>query len=131
MLKSILLVGAGSCIGGIVRYLLLLAIKSPGNGFPLGVLLVNLIGCLLIGIIYGVISRIPGDNSDVLLLLTTGVCGGFTTFSTFANDSIRLLQEHNWTSFGLYIGASVILGLLCVMAGYAIVHAISSTSAPI
>ena len=125
MLKSILLVGAGSFVGGIVRYLLLLLIKSPGHGFPLSVLLVNLIGCFLIGLFYGIFSRIPDSNRELLLLLTTGICGGFTTFSTFANDSLQLLQQQNWLASGIYIAVSVIGGILLTFAGYALVNVIS------
>ena len=123
MLKSILLVGAGSCIGGIFRYLLMLFIKPPHSGFPLGVLAVNILGCFLIGLFYGIFARTATSHHEWLLFLTTGVCGGFTTFSTFANDSIRLLQEQNWGSFGIYVLGSVLLGLAAVIAGYALVHA--------
>ncbi len=122
MLVSILLVGAGSFIGGILRYLLLLFIKTPSSGFPLAVFLVNVLGCFVIGLCYGIFSRLPDGNSHLLLMLTTGVCGGFTTFSTFANDSFRLLENHQWVQFSAYAGGSVILGILAVMAGHALVH---------
>lgn len=121
MIKSVLLVGAGSCVGGMLRYFLLSIMKTPSSSFPLGVLLVNLLGCLLIGVIYGIFSRMPNASTEILLLLTTGVCGGFTTFSTFANDGLLMIQQQNWLPFLIYLSISVIGGILAVVAGNAIV----------
>ena len=92
MLKSILLVGLGSCAGGILRYLLSLAVHPVRTGFPLATFLTNIAGCLIIGILLGVFSRNSSESSSLCLLLTTGFCGGFTTFSTFSNDALTLLQ---------------------------------------
>ena len=103
----------------------MLFIKSPHTGFPIGVLAVNILGCFLIGLFYGIFARTTTSHHEWVLFLTTGVCGGFTTFSTFANDSIRLLQQQNWGAFGIYITASILLGLGAVIAGYALVYAIA------
>lgn len=125
MLKSILLVGAGSCIGGIARYLLMLYIKTPSSGFPVAVLTVNLTGCFLIGLLYGLFLKFFPDNNDLLFFLTTGICGGFTTFSTFANESFQLLNTQNLGYLFLYVTCSVIFGIFLVWAGYGLVNLIT------
>ena len=120
LLKSLFVVGVGSFAGGSLRYLISVLMKSPVNGFPFGTLCVNLLGCLLIGVFYGFAARHPLMSQNTLLLLTTGFCGGFTTFSTFANESLQLLQSQNITAFAVYISASVILGIALVFCGYAL-----------
>lgn len=91
------------------------------NGFPLGTLAVNLIGCFIIGFIYAIFSRYDTTNNTFCLLLTTGVCGGFTTFSTFAYENIQMLQNGNIIGFIGYIVASVVLGIVLAALGYWIV----------
>ena len=120
LLKSLFVVGVGSFAGGSLRYLISVLMKSPVNGFPFGTMCVNLLGCLLIGVFYGFAARHPLMSQNTLLLLTTGFCGGFTTFSTFANESLQLLQSQNITTFAIYISASVILGIALVLCGYAL-----------
>lgn len=83
MIKSILIVGAGSFLGGAARYAVSLMMKNQGKGFPWATLTANLFGCLLIGILWGSFSRSSNDGSDLALFMTVGFCGGFTTFSTF------------------------------------------------
>lgn len=121
MIKAILLVGSGSFIGGAVRYLISAAMKGISTGFPWGTLSVNLLGCLLIGMLYGLFSRFSDTVSNWCLLMTTGVCGGFTTFSTFANDSLKMLQTGNTWGFIGYVTSSVIFGIALVSLGYFIV----------
>lgn len=121
MLKNILIVGSGSFIGGALRYALSLVMKGSCSGsFPLPTLLVNLIGCFLIGLLYGVFSRTSGVDSGWCLLLTTGLCGGFTTFSTFANESLKMLQTGNVTGFAAYVLISLAGGILCTFLGYCV-----------
>lgn len=117
MLKSILIVGLGSFAGGALRYIVSLLVR-PVSGFPLPTFIVNVVGCLLIGLLYGFFSRYLSTASHYCLLLTTGLCGGFTTFSTFANESLVLLQSGNWLTFALYVGLSIVLGLAAVFSGY-------------
>ena len=92
MIKSILLVGLGSCAGGILRYLVSLVLPPRGSGFPTATFIVNIAGCLLIGLLYGLFSKYSETPSALCLLLTTGLCGGFTTFSTFSNEAVAMLQ---------------------------------------
>ena len=119
MIKSILLVGLGSCAGGILRYLVSLALPPRGSGFPTATFIVNIAGCLLIGLLYGLFSKYSETHSA---LLTTGLCGGFTTFSTFSNEAVTMLQGGNIQMFLLYVIGSVICGILATLGGYALVR---------
>lgn len=122
MLKSILFVGIGSFFGGALRYAISLLMKNLcGLGFPWGTLLVNLLGCFVFGVIFALFGRYASVNSSWCLFLTTGVCGGFTTFSTFANEGMQMLQHGNWGSFVGYVTASLVVGLALVALGYWIV----------
>jgi CrcB protein len=119
MLKSLLIVGAGSFVGGALRYLISTYMKNIcGQGFPWGTLAVNLLGCFIIGILFAAFSKHSATDNAWYLLLTTGVCGGFTTFSTFANESVQMLQQGNTAGFGGYVVASIILGFLLIALGY-------------
>lgn len=122
MLKSLLIVGSGSFIGGALRYLISTHMKNISvTGFPWGTLAVNLIGCFIIGIVYAVFNRYNTTDNTFCLLLTTGVCGGFTTFSTFAYENMQMLQNGNIIGFIGYITISVILGIALAALGYWIV----------
>ena len=93
MFKTILLVGVGSFIGGISRYLVNVFVqKLYLTSFPLGTFLVNITGCLLIGIFFGLSEKGNLLKPEWLIFLTTGVCGGFTTFSSFSYESLALLK---------------------------------------
>lgn len=122
MLRSLIIVGAGSFVGGALRYLTSQLMKPVSAGFPWGTFCVNILGCLLIGLIYGLFSRYSSTSDDWCLLLTTGVCGGFTTFSTFCNESVTMVQNGSWSALILYVGGSLALGLLAVFAGHAITN---------
>ena len=125
MLKPLLIVGAGSFIGGAMRYLLSTLMKNVcGQGFPWGTLSVNLLGCFLFGVVFAVFSKNSSVDNTLYLLLTTGVCGGFTTFSTFANESVQMLQHGNISGFIGYVATSVIAGFLLLALGYWIVKAL-------
>lgn len=119
MIKSLLIVGLGSFCGGALRYYISTLMKSAcGQGFPWGTLSVNLVGCLLIGLLLGIFSRCGVQSNSWSLLLTVGLCGGFTTFSTFANESLQMLQSGNTLNLIIYILASVIVGIALVALGY-------------
>lgn len=119
MLKSVLLVGAGSFVGGALRYMISLLMKGTcGASFPWATLAVNLAGCLLIGIVYALFSRYASTSHALCLLLTTGFCGGFTTFSAFANEGVVMLQSGNTGVFFIYVLTSVVAGIALAALGY-------------
>ena len=120
MWKEILYVGAGSFVGGALRYVVSLILKYDG-GFPWATFTVNLIGCLLIGVLWGLFCRVPNVSQNLVLFLSVGLCGGFTTFSTFSKESLNLLQSGNYTAFCLYAFGSVAIGILAVAVGFAVV----------
>jgi CrcB protein len=115
---NILLVGVGGGVGSILRYLCQKWINEAyQHNFPLATFLVNIFGCLLIGILYGL-----GEKGNILspqtrLLLITGLCGGFTTFSTFAFENMNLLRVGDNFYFLLYALGSVVLGIAAVYIG--------------
>lgn len=118
MLKILFMIGSGSFIGGIARYLLSKFIQNNIlTEFPLGTFVVNTLGCLLIGIFYGIAERTDVMSAELRLFLTVGFCGGFTTFSTFANENIALLRDGNILYFALYTALSVFLGILATYFG--------------
>ena len=118
MLKSIIIVAIGRGMVGAFRFLLSKIIQgSVFTAFPLGTMTVNILGCLLIGIFYGLFDRGALLNPNLKLLLTVGFCGGFTTFSTFMNESLHLFRSDNILYGALYAGGSVFIGLLAVFVG--------------
>lgn len=119
MLKNILIVGGGSFVGGALRYLVSLLLRYNG-GFPWATFMVNLLGCMVIGLLWGVFSRFSNASQQLVLFLSVGFCGGFTTFSTFSKESLQLMQTGNWLYFSLYVAGSVLLGILLVAVGYQI-----------
>ncbi|MFR5871980.1 MAG: fluoride efflux transporter FluC [Alistipes sp.] len=90
MLRTLLFIGMGSFIGGIARFLLARWVQGgTGSSFPFGTLAVNVLGCLAIGLLYGIFERGNLMNPDLRLFLTVGLCGGFTTFSTLFTKTFR------------------------------------------
>ena len=118
MIKDIVLVGIGSGIGGICRYLISLSMGHLHGSFPWGTFAVNIVGCLLIGIIWGLTSRFQHLTPAFSLLLMVGFCGGFTTFSTFSKEGLTMLQTNNYVLFALYTLGSVVLGIVAVALGF-------------
>lgn len=118
MLKTLLIIGSGSFFGGIARYLTSKVVQNSfASAFPYGTMAVNLLGCLLIGLIFGISEKSNLFNDEWRLFLTVGFCGGFTTFSTFANENVTLLRDGNFLYFTVYTGLSVFLGLAAVFLG--------------
>ena len=117
-IRNIIAVGAGSFIGGIARYLVSLAMKGISKGFPWATVLVNLIGCLIIGLLWGFLSRNASESTSWGLFLTVGLCGGFTTFSTFSKEALTMLQTGQIWGFASYIAISILAGIALVAIGY-------------
>lgn len=117
-MKAALIVFAGSGAGGVLRYLVQKFFIDAGFvSFPLGTFIVNIAGCFLIGLFDALAEKHNIISSEWRLALTTGLCGGFTTFSTFANENINLLRNGDYTIFSTYLILSIILGLLAVVMG--------------
>ena len=122
IIKNILAVGAGSFLGGAARYLVSLAMKGFSKGFPWATLAVNLVGCFLIGLMWGVFSKNGTEGSNWALFLTVGLCGGFTTFSTFSKEALVMLQGGNVWGFAGYVAISLVAGIVLVALGYFLVR---------
>jgi CrcB protein len=124
MLKNVLLIGVGGFAGSVGRYLLSRLVElRVFTSFPLGTFAVNIIGCFIIGLLYGL--TIKGTATpEMRFLLATGFCGGFTTFSSFSMESLTLLQDGQlWFAF-LYIAGSLLAGLAAVWIGFLIIKTI-------
>jgi len=118
-MKALVLVTLGGGIGAACRYLVsALLMRGVVNGFPLATLVVNLSGCLLIGVWAGLADRYRWLEGDLHLWLVTGVLGGFTTFSAFGLESLHLMRRGEIVLAGIYVGGSVLPGLSLVMLGW-------------
>ncbi len=118
MFRLILIIGAGSFLGGVSRFLTSRFIQNHAvSTFPYGTFVVNILGCFLIGLFYGLLERGNLIDAEWRMFLTVGFCGGFTTFSTFANENISLLREGEIFHFALYASLSVFFGLITTYIG--------------
>lgn len=120
-MRELLLVGGGGFLGSVARYLLggVATQATAASRFPMGTLTVNVVGCLVIGVLSGVVEHTHAFSPSTRLFLFTGLLGGFTTFSAFAYESYFLGREHAWTLAAVNIGLQVVLGLTAVWAGHA------------
>ena len=120
-MKIILAIGTGSFIGGVFRYLLSQFIQTKFlSTFPFGTLTVNIIGCLLIGLVFGLSDR-GNMTQEWRLFLATGLIGGFTTFSAFSNETVSMLHDGQLWYASAYIFSSVIVGLIATFIGITII----------
>ena len=120
-MRALLAVGVGSFIGGVLRYVVAKTIQTTLlTTFPFGTLTVNIIGCFTIGVLFGISSR-GNLTQDWRLFLVTGLCGGFTTFSSFSQETFSLLRDGQYFYTGGYIAASVILGVFATIIGFSII----------
>ena len=118
-MKQLLIVGLGGAIGSIARFLVSkLNLHWHFWSIPMGTLTVNVLGSLLIGFIAGVSARTEVISPSMRLFLMVGICGGFTTFSSFTNENLTLMQNGQFLSVLLYTGFSIFFGFLAVYLGY-------------
>jgi fluoride exporter len=118
-MKQLLLVGVGGFIGSIARFLVQkLNLNWHVLSIPMGTLTVNVLGSLLIGFIIGVSGKSEIISPGLRLFLMVGICGGFTTFSSFTAENMTLMQNGQFATVLIYTGLSILLGFLAVYLGY-------------
>jgi fluoride exporter len=114
------LVFVGGGLGSLLRYALAAAWpKTASAGFPAAILVVNVIGCALLGVLVGHVAKTTHAQPALMAFVGIGICGGFTTFSTFAIDALELVRAGRAGVALAYVAASVVLGLSAAAAGYA------------
>lgn len=119
MLKNILLIGFGGFLGSVFRYFIsFLNISSSFFSIPVGTLLVNVLGSFFIGFLTGIADKSTVLTFEWRLFLMVGLCGGFTTFSTFTNENLTLMHNGQFLSVAMYTGLSIFFGFLAVYLGY-------------
>jgi len=117
-----ILVGIGGCLGSIARYWLSTAVNRYfAHIFPYGTLAVNILGCLLLGAVIGLVEHRQMFGLNMRLLLTVGILGGFTTFSAFGWETFDLLRNHQHLLALSNVVGNVVLGTLAVVAGWYVV----------
>jgi CrcB protein len=113
-------IAAGGAVGSVLRFLVGLLIQDrAGAGFPAGTLLINITGSFLVGLLLEYALATPAISREVRAMLTTGFCGGYTTFSTFSYETARLLQDGDYRRAGTYVGLSVVVSIAGTFAGFA------------
>ena len=119
-MKTLIIVFTGSGIGGVARFAVQSWVARVDQFvFPLGTFIVNIAGCFLIGLFYALGERGSLLTPEWRIALTTGFCGGFTTFSTFAFENMNLVRTGDYLYLGLYISLSILLGIAGVFLGIA------------
>ena len=119
MIKQILLIGTGGFIGSVARYFVSkLNLYFHFLDIPIGTLTVNVVGSFLIGFLTGISDKSTILSADLRLLLMVGLCGGFTTFSTFSSENLMLMHTGQFLSVLIYTGISIFLGFTAVYLGY-------------
>lgn len=122
-MKQLLIVGLGGFFGTMARYLVSrINVLENFLSLPLGTLTVNVSGSFLIGILTGLASKSELLSADMRLFLMAGFCGGFTTFSSFTNENLQLIQNGQFLSAAVYTIISLLLGFLAVFLGYAVTN---------
>jgi CrcB protein len=124
-MRILLIIGAGGFLGSVARYLSQQAIsKIIPVIFPFGTLAVNVVGCFLVGIIYGLAERTTAITPEWRFFLATGFCGGFTTFSTFSYEAYNLIREGQYIYLSLYITMSVIVGIFATILAVIVIRSL-------
>lgn len=123
MIRTLVLVALGGGIGSVLRYLVSKIVYKWFSAYiPMGTFAVNVLGCFMIGLFFGLAIKNASYQGDMRILLMTGLCGGFTTFSAFALENVNLLQSGEYMQALIYIVASVVVGLLAVFGGIVLVR---------
>ena len=117
-----IVVGAGGFVGAVCRYLIGLIPLKESCVFPVKTFVINMVGSFLIGIIAALAMRTDSLNPRIVLFLKVGICGGFTTFSSFALETGDLMQDGKWKLAVLYAVLSVAVGVIAVFAGQGIIR---------
>ena len=116
-MKHALLVFLGGGLGSVLRYGFGKIFQTAPGAFPMSTFTVNIFGCFLIGVFMGYGLKTKTLNENQCILLVTGFCGGFTTFSAFAAENQLFLKSGDYLQFGVYTAASILFGLVAVMLG--------------
>ena len=117
-----LFVGIGGAFGSILRYLVGLLPMNPENGFPIKTLIINVLGAFALGLIAALAAKDTSLNPHLVLMLKVGVCGGFTTFSTFAYEATSLMQNGQ-TALGItYMLLSMVLGVAAILLAQMLIN---------
>lgn len=125
MFKDLIIVSIGSFFGGGLRFLVSKGIQTLTIlSFPFGTLTVNVLGCLVIGFLSGILATGAWLSPSMKLMLTTGLCGGFTTFSTFMHESSTMAKNEDFVTLAIYITASLVFGMIAVLAGHAVANSL-------
>lgn len=125
MLRTVMLVGAGGFIGSVMRYLLQYYVeKGLASTFPWGTLIANVVGSFIIGMVFALAEKGNLMNAEWRIFLAVGICGGFTTFSSFAYNNFTMIKEQALGSLLLNVGASLFLGILAVYLGIILIRMI-------
>jgi fluoride exporter len=117
MFKHYLLVFVGAGLGGVLRYVISNFIQWDGTSFPWGTFTINLLGCVLLGFVLGFVVKQEHFSYEYKLLLATGICGGFTTFSALSAEALQLIKQGQLSMAITYILASVLLGVVACFGG--------------
>ena len=117
MLKEIIAVFIGGGIGSVLRFLLNKIEIVSENNYPYSTFISNVVGCFILGLVLGYFIKNDSNNSILFVFLTVGLCGGFTTFSSFSNENLQLLQNGHILSFLIYTLLSLTLGVMFVYFG--------------
>jgi CrcB protein len=123
-------IAVGAAVGGVSRYYLTVAMQQRlGDAFPWGTLLINVTGSLLLGFIIRYAVATPSMSLELRLMLTTGFCGGYTTFSAYSYETALMLESGNYSRAAIYSLGSVVLGLLATFAGFVLARGLVGTRA--
>ena len=117
MLKEIIAVFIGGGLGSVLRFLVNKIEIVSQNNFPYSTFTSNFLGCFILGLVLGYFIKNENPNSILFVFLTVGLCGGFTTFSSFSNESLQLIQNGETLTFLAYLLSSLVVGILSVYGG--------------